>query len=154
VHAQQAAIEHQVLQADLVVGAVLVAGAAAPRLVTRDVVSRMKPGAVIVDVSIDQGGCIETSRVTTHAEPTYVVDGVVHYGVANMPGAVPRTSAYALNNVTLPFVLKLADLGWQAALRADPHLKEGLNVCRGKVTNAEVAHALGYAWVEADKLLD
>jgi alanine dehydrogenase len=92
--------------------------------------------------------------VTTHAEPTYVVDGVVHYGVANMPGAVPRTSAYALNNVTLPFVLKLADLGWQAALRADPHLKEGLNVCRGKVTNAEVAHALGYAWVEADKLLD
>lgn len=150
VHAQQAAIEHQMLQADLVIGAVLVAGAAAPRLVTRDVVSRMKQGAVIVDVSIDQGGCVETSRVTTHAEPTYLVDGVVHYGVANMPGAVPRTSAYALNNVTLPFVLKVADLGWQAALRADPHLKDGLNVCRGQVTNAEVAHALDYAWVDAD----
>jgi alanine dehydrogenase len=153
VHANRDSIERQVLQADLVVGAVLVPGAAAPKLVTREMVSRMKPGSVIVDVAIDQGGCIETSRPTTHAEPTYVVDGVVHYGVANMPGAVPRTSTYALNNVTLPFALALADQGWQEALRADVHLRNGLNVCRGQVTNAEVAQALGHAYTAAPTLL-
>ncbi|HEY1393377.1 MAG TPA: alanine dehydrogenase, partial [Methylibium sp.] len=132
-------IEQQVLGADLVIGAVLIPGAAAPRLVTRAMLSQMKPGAVIVDVAIDQGGCFETSRPTTHAEPTYVVDGVVHYCVANMPGAVPRTSTHALNNATLPFALQLADLGWRAALKRNPHLMAGLNVAGGKVTNKEVA---------------
>jgi len=146
-------IESHVLSADLVIGAVLVPGAAAPRLVTRELVSRMKPGSVIVDVAIDQGGCCETSRPTTHADPTYVVDGVVHYCVANMPGAVPRTSAYALNNATLPFVLRLADQGWRAALTADAHLKNGLNVCAGRVTCREVADALGYAYTDADVCL-
>jgi alanine dehydrogenase len=108
---------------------------------------------VIVDVAIDQGGCVETARPTTHAEPTYVVDGVVHYCVANMPGGVPRTSTYALNNATLPFVLALADKGWKQALRDDPHLKAGLNVCAGQVTCAEVAEALGYPAVAANSLL-
>jgi alanine dehydrogenase len=116
--------------------------------------SAMKKGAVLVDVSIDQGGCAETSRPTTHAEPVYVVDGIVHYCVANMPGAVPRTSTYALNRATLPFVLELADRGVPAALRADPHLRNGLNVCRGKVTRREVAQALGYACTEALQALD
>ncbi len=143
-------IEHHVASADLVIGAVLVAGAAAPKLVTREMVRGMKPGAVIVDVAIDQGGCCETAHPTTHADPTYVVDEVVHYCVANMPGAVPRTSTYALNNATLPFVLALADNGWRAALAADAHLKNGLNVCRGRVTNREVAAALGYASVDPD----
>jgi alanine dehydrogenase len=141
-------IERQVLSADLVVGAVLIPGAAAPKLVERELVRRMKPGSVVVDVSIDQGGCIETSRPTTHANPTYVVDGVVHYCVTNMPGAVPRTSAYALNNATLPHVLALADLGVREALRRDPHLRAGLNVHAGKVTHPEVAEALGYAPVD------
>jgi len=139
--------------ADLVIGAVLIPGAAAPRLVTRQLVSQMKHGAVIVDVAIDQGGCCETSRPTTHADPTYVVDGVVHYCVANMPGAVPRTSTYALNNATLPFVLALAGKGWRAALRADPHLRNGLNICGGKVTQREVAEALGYAFVGPDSVV-
>ncbi len=146
-------VEREVLRADLVIGAVLIPGAAAPKLVTREMLSRMKRGAVIVDVAIDQGGCVETARPTTHAEPTYVVDGVVHYCVANMPGGVPRTSTYALNNATLPFVLALADKGWQQALREDPHLRAGLNVCQGKVTCAEVAEALGYTHVDADSLL-
>ena len=137
-------IEHAVRAADLVIGAVLIAGAAAPRLVTRDMLGRMQPGAVIVDVAIDQGGCVETARPTTHADPTYVVDGVVHYCVANMPGAVPRTSTDALNHATLPFVLALADKGWQQALKDDPHLRNGLNVCAGRVTNAPVAKALGH----------
>jgi len=110
----------------------------------------MKKGSVIVDVAIDQGGSAETSRPTTHAEPTYVVDGVVHYCVANMPGAVPRTSTYALNNATLPFVLALADHGWRAALKRDPHLKAGLNVAAGKVTYKEVAEALGLSYTSAD----
>jgi alanine dehydrogenase len=114
----------------------------------------MKKGSVVVDVAIDQGGCFETSRPTTHAEPTYVIDGVVHYCVANMPGGVARTSAFALNNATLPFVLALADRGWKRALREDPHLREGLNVAHGKVTHAAVAQALGYAHVPADSLLD
>jgi len=115
--------------------------------------ARMKPGAVIVDVAIDQRGCVETAHPTTHAEPTYVVDGVVHYCVANMPGGVPRTSTYALNNATLPFVLALADKGWKRALRDDPHLMAGLNVCAGRVTCAEVAEALGYDAVPAASLL-
>lgn len=146
-------VDSNVLSADLVIGAVLIPGAAAPRLVSRELVSRMKHGAVIVDVAIDQGGCCETSRPTTHADPTYVVDGVVHYCVANMPGAVPRTSTYALNNATLPFVLALAGQGWRAALAADPHLRNGLNVCGGKVTHREVAQALGAAYVEPDACL-
>ncbi len=146
-------VESNVLSADLVIGGVLIPGAAAPRLITRAHVSAMKQGAVIVDVAIDQGGCCETSRPTTHADPTYIVDNVVHYCVANMPGAVPRTSTYALNNATLPFVLALAGKGWREALGADPHLKNGLNVCRGKVTQREVAEALGYPFVEPDKCL-
>ena len=146
-------VEREVLAADLVIGGVLIPGAAAPKLITRAMLPRMKPGSVIVDVAIDQGGCVETARPTTHAEPTYVVDGVVHYCVANMPGGVPRTSTYALNNATLPFVLALADNGWKQALRDDPHLKAGLNVCAGQVTCAEVAEALGYPAVEADSLL-
>jgi len=147
-------VESNVLSADLVIGGVLLPGAAAPRLVTRAMVRAMKPGSVIVDVAIDQGGCCETSRPTTHADPTYVVDDVVHYCVANMPGAVPRTSTYALNNATLPFALRIADAGWKAALRADPHLKNGLNVCEGRVTCREVAAALGHAWVDADACLE
>jgi len=141
-------IESHVLSADLVIGGVLVPGAAAPKLVTREHVAHMKPGAVVVDVAIDQGGCFETSHATTHADPTYVVDNVVHYCVANMPGAVPRTSTYALNNATLPFVLQLAEKGWKAALRANPHLAGGLNVCAGQVTCREVAEALGHPFVE------
>lgn len=144
------ALELYVTRADLVIGAVLVPGAAAPKLVTRELLRRMKPGSVIVDVAIDQGGCVETSRPTTHAEPTFVVDGVVHYCVANMPGAVPRTSAHALNNATLPFVLKLADAGWQQALRADPHLARGLNVCRGQIVHPAVAEATGLGYSPAD----
>lgn len=132
-HATGVAVERAVTGADLVIGAVLVPGLAAPRLVTRPMLSRMKPGSVIVDVAIDQGGCVETSRPTTHEAPTFVVDGVVHYCVANMPGAVPRTSAQALNNATLPFVLALAGLGVDEALRRDPPLRKGLNVAGGKV---------------------
>jgi alanine dehydrogenase len=142
-------IEKHVLSADLVIGAVLVAGAAAPKLVTREMVSRMKPGSVLVDVAIDQGGCFETSRPTTHTHPTFVVDNVVHYCVANMPGGVPRTSTYALNNATLPYVLALAGEGYRAAMRRDPHLLAGLNVHDGKVTNREVAEALGHSWAPA-----
>lgn len=142
-----------VAAADLVIGAVLVPGAAAPRLVSRAMLATMQPGAVLVDVAIDQGGCFETSRPTTHAEPTYVVDEIVHYCVANMPGAVARTSTYALNNVTLPHVLRLAGMGWQGALRADPHLAEGLNVWQGHVTNAAVARDLGLAHVPVAQAL-
>ena len=146
-------IEEHVLSADAVIGGVLIPGAAAPKLVTRAMIARMKPGSVVVDVAIDQGGCFETSRPTTHADPTYVVDGVVHYCVANMPGGVPRTSAYALNNATLPFVLALANKGWKAALTDDPHLRNGLNVVDGKVTCREVAHALGYDYVTPQSVL-
>jgi alanine dehydrogenase len=137
------AIEQLVRDADLVVGAVLVPGAAAPKLVTRAMVKTMKPGAVMVDIAIDQGGCFETSRPTTHAEPTYVVDGVVHYCVTNMPGAVPRTSTFALTNATLPYVRSLADLGWHTAVARDPGLAAGLNVHDGKVTFEAVARDLG-----------
>ena len=146
-------VDETVAAADLVVGAVLVPGARAPRLVSRAMLATMQPGAVLVDVAIDQGGCFETSRPTTHADPTYVVDGIVHYAVANMPGAVARTSTYALNNATLPHVLAIADHGWRDALRADPHLRAGLNVHAGRVTNAPVAAALGYDLTPADDVL-
>src|SRR5499425_1320904 len=136
-------IERLVRDADLVIGAVLVAGAAAQKLVTRPMLSTMKRGAVLVDISIDQGGCFETSRPTTHAEPTFVVDGVIHYCVANMPGAVPRTSTFALTNATLPYVRALADLGWQAAFKRDPGLAAGLNVHAGEITHEVVASSLG-----------
>ncbi len=148
------AIERHVLDADLVIGGVLIPGAEAPKLVTAEMVAQMKPGSVIVDVAIDQGGCCETSKPTTHAEPTYVVDEVVHYCVANMPGGVPRTSTYALNNVTLPFALRLADKGGKQALLDDPHLRNGLNVHAGKVTHRKVAEDLGYEYVEADVALN
>ncbi len=136
-------IEHLVRDADLVVGAVLVTGAAAPKLLTRAMIKTMKPGAVLVDISIDQGGCFETSRPTTHADPTFVVDGVIHYCVANMPGAVPRTSTLALTNATLPYVRALADLGWRAAFKRDAGLAAGLNVYGGEITHEAVARALG-----------
>src|SRR5262245_31341194 len=138
-------IERLVTDADLVIGAVLVVGAAAPKLVTRSMIKRMKQGAVLVDIAIDQGGCFETSRPTRHAEPTFVVDGVIHYCVANMPGAVPRTSTFALTNATLPYVRALADHGWKRALDLDPGLKAGLNVHEGKVIHQAVAAALGLA---------
>lgn len=140
----RANLEEAVCEADLVIGAVLVPGAAAPRLVTRDMLKCMKPGAVLVDVAIDQGGCFETSRPTTHDDPTYTVEGIVHYCVANMPGAVSRTSTYALNNVTLPHALRIAGMGWREAMRADPHLAQGLNVHAGRVTYPAVAQELGY----------
>jgi alanine dehydrogenase len=153
-HSNAQALEEAVLSADLVIGGVLVPGAAAPKLVTRSMVSRMKQGAVIVDVAIDQGGCFETSHATTHADPTFVIDGVVHYCVANMPGAVARTSTFALNNATIGHVLALASKGWQHALGDDPHLRHGLNVCQGKVTFEAVAQALGYDYMPAESLLD
>ena len=146
-------IERHVRSADLVIGAVLIPGAAAPKLVSRRLVSEMKPGAVVVDVAIDQGGCFETSRPTTHADPTYIVDGVVHYCVANMPGGVPRTSTFALNNATLPYVLMLADQGYRNALQAHAHLRAGLNVCNGKITCREVAEALNYSYCDPLKAL-
>ena len=141
------AVEEEVLKADVVIGAVLTAGAAAPKLVTREHLKAMKNGSVLVDVSIDQGGCFETSRPTTHAEPTYVVDGVVHYCVANMPGAAPRTSSEALVHATLTFGLALADKGLDA-LKSDHHLAKGLNVLKGEVTHPAVAQALGKAFVD------
>ncbi|MBM3547918.1 MAG: alanine dehydrogenase, partial [Alphaproteobacteria bacterium] len=147
------AIEELVLQADLVVGAVLVPGAAAPKLVTRDMVRRMKKGSVLVDISIDQGGCFETSRPTTHADPTYVVDGVVHYCVANMPGGVARTSTFALNNATLPFVLALADNGHRKAMADDPHLRAGLNVMGGHITYKAVADVFRLKYMRAEEAL-
>ncbi len=147
------AIERHVASADLVIGGVLVAGAAAPKLVTRAMIGRMQAGSVVVDVAIDQGGCFETSHPTTHADPVYLVDGVVHYCVANMPGGVPRTSTFALNNVTLPFVRALADKGWKRALADDAHLRQGLNVAFGNVTCRPVADALGYAWTDPETLL-
>ena len=133
-------------EVDLVVGGVLIPGAAAPKLITRDMLSMMRPGSVIVDVAIDQGGCVETAHATTHQEPTYVVDGVVHYCVANMPGGVARTSTLALTNATLPFVLELANHGYRSALARNHHLAAGLNIHRGKVTYAAVARDLGYAY--------
>jgi alanine dehydrogenase len=153
VYSTRDAIERHVAGADVVIGGVLVAGAAAPKLVTRAMIGTMEPGSVVVDVAIDQGGCFETSHATTHAEPTYIVDGVVHYCVANMPGGVPRTSTFALNNVTLPFVVAIADKGWKRALADDAHLRQGLNVAFGNVTCRPVADALGYAWATPESQL-
>jgi alanine dehydrogenase len=146
-------VEEAVLAADLVIGGVLIPGAAAPKLVTRAMVARMKKGAVVVDVAIDQGGCFETSHATTHADPTFVVDGVVHYCVANMPGAVARTSTFALNNATIGHALALADHGWREALRDNLHLRAGLNVALGRVTYEAVAQALGYDYTAPDSVL-
>jgi alanine dehydrogenase len=146
-------IERHVATADLVIGAVLVPGASAPKLVTKEMIKSMRAGSVVVDISIDQGGCFETSRPTTHQNPTYVVDNVVHYCVTNMPGAVPRTSTFALNNATLPFVLSLANRGYREALRCDPHLLNGLNVCQGKLTYQAVADALNQEYVPAQSLV-
>jgi alanine dehydrogenase len=146
-------IENEVRVADLVIGAVLVPGAAAPKLVSRELVRQMRPGSVIVDISIDQGGCFETSRPTTHAEPTYVDEGVVHYCVTNMPGAVARTSAVALNNATLPFVEAIAGKGWRRALSDDPHLRNGLNICRGRLTHAAVARDLDLALAAPERAI-
>ena len=141
-YASRAAIANAVEKAEVVIGAVLVPGAAAPKLVTRDMLKTMKRGSVLVDIAIDQGGCFETSHATTHADPVYEVDGVIHYCVANMPGAVARTSAFALNNATLPFALKIANLGAEEAMRQDPHLAAGLNVSGGKIRHQAVAEAL------------
>lgn len=148
------ALEKHILEADLVIGGVLIPGAEAPKLVTAEMVSKMKPGSVIVDVAIDQGGCCETSRPTTHAEPTYIVDEVVHYCVANMPGGVPRTSTFALNSVTLGHAIAIANKGVKQALLEDPHLCNGLNVAQGKVTYKPVADELGYEFVEATTILE
>jgi len=154
VYSSADAIERHIRNADLVIGGVLVPGAAAPKLVTREHLKLMKPGSVLVDVAIDQGGCFETSRPTTHAEPTYIVDGIVHYCVANMPGAVPRTSTFALNNATLPFALQLADKGPIKAMLDNPHLLNGLNVHRGMVTHEDVARDLGYDYTPALEALE
>jgi alanine dehydrogenase len=154
VYSTRSSIDEMVLDADVVIGAVLVKGARAPHLVSADMVRRMRPGSVLVDVAIDQGGCFETSRPTTHEEPTFVVDDVVHYCVANMPGAVPRTSTDALNNVTLPFTLALARKGARQALLDDPNFLSGLNVRRGMVTEEHVAESLGYEWVPPEKALE
>jgi alanine dehydrogenase len=153
VYSNAQSVEDAVLDAELVIGGVLIPGAAAPKLVTRNMIASMKKGAVMVDVAIDQGGCFETSHATTHAEPTYVVDGVVHYCVANMPGAVARTSTFALNNATIGHAVALADKGWKQALKDNAHLKNGLNVASGQVTYEAVARDLGYSYVNADTLL-
>lgn len=154
VFSNAANLEHHVLEADLVIGGVLIPGAAAPKLITAEMVRKMKPGSAIVDVAIDQGGCAETARATTHQDPTYIVDEVVHYCVANMPGAVARTSTFALNNATLPYIIKLAESGYRQALTSDPHLMNGLNIFRGKVTCRSVADNLGYAYAEPAQLLN
>jgi len=146
-------LESLVTDADLVIGGVLIPGAAAPKLVTAEMIKAMRPGSAVVDVAIDQGGCFATSKATTHDDPTYIVDDVVHYCVANMPGAVARTSAFALNNATLPYILRLANLGYKEALLADEHLKNGLNVIHGKVTNLSVSESLGIDFVSADEAL-
>ncbi len=147
------ALERHVLEADLVIGGVLIPGASAPKLVTTEMIQHMKPGAAIVDVAIDQGGCFETSHATTHAEPTYIVDDVVHYCVANMPGAVARTSTFALNNATLPFIIQLANKGYKEALLTDKHFLNGLNIYKGMVTCESVAKALGFDYVVAEEAL-
>ncbi|OGT48106.1 MAG: alanine dehydrogenase [Gammaproteobacteria bacterium RIFCSPHIGHO2_12_FULL_38_11] len=153
VYSTIATLEEQITSADLVIGAVLLPGRAAPKLIKRAMLSKMKPGSVIVDVAIDQGGCVETAHATTHKNPTYIVDGVVHYCVANMPGAVPRTATLALNNATLPFVLRLADKGYKATLLEDKYFRCGLNVCHGVVTNPDVADALQKKYVPAVEVL-
>jgi alanine dehydrogenase len=147
-------ILEQISTADLVVGAVLIPGAVAPRLIRREDLKRMQPGAVIVDVAIDQGGCVETIKATTHEDPTYVVDGIIHYGVANMPGGVPRTSTLALTNATFPYAMQLANKGWKQALKENPALKKGLNVVDGKVTYAAVADAFSLPFTPPDSYLN
>lgn len=147
-------ISQLITQADVVIGAVLVPGATAPKIITRDMLKTMKQGAVIVDIAIDQGGCTETSRPTTHSDPTYIVDGIVHYCVANMPGAVARTSTFALNNVTLPFILAIAGKGWRKAIAEDPHLRAGLNIYSHILTNAPVAEAQGREFQSTDCLIN
>jgi alanine dehydrogenase len=147
------AVEEAVISADLVIGAVLVPGARAPKIVTEDIIKEMNPGSVVVDISIDQGGCFETSRMTTHSDPTYLVHDVVHYCVGNMPGAVPHTSTYALTNATLPYVIELAESGLEQAVGADPLLARGVNVYKGSVAYEPVAEALGLDYVPLDKLL-
>lgn len=153
VYSSKDALEEHVLSADLVIGGVLIPGAAAPKLVTEDMIKCMKPGSAVVDVAIDQGGCFATSHATTHAEPTYIVDDVVHYCVANMPGAVPRTSTFALNNATLPYIIALANKGYKAALEDDAHLLNGLNVHKGLVTCRSVADNLGFEYVDPKEAL-
>lgn len=153
VFSTKSALEKYVADADLLIGAVLVPGAAAPKLVTKLMLKTMRPGSVMVDIAIDQGGCFETSRPTTHQDPTYILDGIVHYCVTNMPGAVPRTSTFALNNATLPFILALANKGYKRALLEDHHLMAGLNVYHGKITNQAVAEALGEAFEDPHLLL-
>lgn len=153
VYSTTESVEENLAKADLVIGAVLVPGASAPKLVTHQMIKSMSPGSVLVDVSIDQGGCFETSKPTTHEHPTYVVDGVVHYCVANMPGAVPRTSTVALNNATLPFVTMLANYGYKEAMKRNNHLLQGLNVCHGDITYKAVADALGLSYVPAEQMI-
>ena len=153
IYSTQDSVEQYVSQADLVIGAVLVPGALAPKLITKDMLKIMRPKSVIVDIAIDQGGCAETSKPTTHDNPVYVVDNVVHYCVANMPGAVPRTSAYALNNAVLPYGLEIANKGWAKALQENRHLMNGLTVCKGKITHAEVARDLKLLYTKAEESL-
>ncbi len=153
IQSSTASIERYVLGADLVIGAVLIPGASAPKLVTKDMVKQMRAGSVLVDIAIDQGGCFETSHATTHSDPVYTVDGVLHYCVANMPGAVPMTSAQALNNAVLPYALALASKGWKKALAEDANLRNGLNVCAGKITHAGVAESLNLPLVDAQGAL-
>jgi alanine dehydrogenase len=153
VFSNKASIEKYALEADLVIGAVLVAGAAAPKLLSKEIISKMKPGAVVVDVAIDQGGCFETSHPTTHSDPTFIVDDVVHYCVANMPGVVPRTSSFGLNNATLPYILRLADAGWQKALASDTGFLNGLNVHAGALCYEAVARAHNLKYTPAEQFL-
>jgi alanine dehydrogenase len=150
----QLTLEQRVRESDVLIGTVLIPGAKAPKLVTEDMVASMRPGSVIIDISIDQGGCVETSRMTTHSDPTYVEHGVVHYCVGNMPGAVPNTSTYALTNVTLPYALDIANLGLEDAARQDPALARGVNVYAGDLTNEGVAEAHGLEWVDLGSLVD
>lgn len=153
VYSTKEAIERYAIESDLVIGAVLIPGDNAPKLITREIISKMKTGSVVVDVAIDQGGCLETSKATTHQDPTFVVDGVVHYCVANMPGAVPQTSTYALNNATLPFTLSMANQGWQKAMQQDEHLLHGLNVHEGMLTYEAVATAQGLEFTDPASLI-
>ncbi len=153
VYSTKEAIEKYAIQSDLVIGAVLLPGASAPKLISRELISKMKTGSVVVDVAIDQGGCLETSKATTHEEPTFVVDGVVHYCVANMPGAVPQTSTYALNNATLPFSLSMANQGWKMAMQQDPDLLNGLNTHEGKLCYRAVAEAQGKEFTDPSSLI-
>jgi alanine dehydrogenase len=153
IYSSSTVVAQAVRRADLIIGAVLIPGASAPRLIARDFLPEMLPGAVMVDISIDQGGCFETSRPTTHNDPTYVVDKIVHYCVANMPGAVPLTSALALNHAVLPYALNIANKGWKQALRDDVNFRNGLNICAGEVTHAKVAESLNLAFTPQPRAL-